>query len=102
MRTIGCSERVIGAVQCFARPPEDAWSYDDWITYLGRHPLTRVAKIADSKDVIAHFPPQSPNQAAAWQRTLDRLSNPTLETPEIQARIDTSLRKHPLPDLAKL
>jgi len=102
MRAIDCSEKVIDAVKCFVRPPNDAWDYDDWITFLNRNELTRRVKIADSRDAIAHFPPQSENQGAAWKRTLDRLLNPTTETPEVTARINASLQKYPLPQLAEV
>jgi|GEM_PF-3740593 len=102
MEQIGCTEKVIGAVKCFVRPPEDVWPYDLWIDYLKRDPLTKDTKIADSKDALANFPPEREEQRQAWQRTLDRLSDDAPEPPETTARIEEAMRRYPLPDLSKL
>jgi len=97
-REAGISERVIAAAVCFVRPAE-GWQYDDWVSFLMRDDLTRLAKMADSDAAIHNFPPASENQLAAWKRTRQRLADNEPEPPEVAARIQTSMEIHPLPEI---
>lgn len=97
-RAAGCSEMVIAGALCFDRPKE-GWDYDDWVSLLKRVELTRKTKMADSDACIANFPPASENQLAAWKRTRQRLADNGPESPDVTARIEASMKIHPMPDL---
>lgn len=102
-REAGCSEKVIAAAMCFARPTEEeGWRYDDWISFLMRDDLTRLVKAADSEAALKHFPPASENQRNAWLRTRDRLLANESEPSEVTARIEQSMHVHPLPNLNQI